>query len=117
MAAAVAQPPAPARPLAGIRRPRPGELPCVAASARAARHMVRRKMLAWGLEPLTGDAELLVSELVANAVRHTGNRTIVVGVDRHAATVRITVEDYCRTLPFLMLSSCLRSPVLSTLGA
>ncbi len=39
---------------------------------RAARHAVRRTLHDWGLGALTEQAELLVSELVTNAVRHAG---------------------------------------------
>jgi len=78
-AAALVQVPAPAGPMPGTQRPRLGEMACTAACAREARRMVRCRMRAWGLERLAGDVELLVSEIVANAVQHTGNRTVMVG--------------------------------------
>ncbi len=45
-------------------------LSCELASVTIGRHFVRDTLLRWDLERLVGDAELGVSELVANAVRH-----------------------------------------------
>ncbi|HEV3380151.1 MAG TPA: ATP-binding protein [Trebonia sp.] len=42
--------------------------------ARAARHFVRDLLICWDLGHLSGDAELIIAELVVNAVRH-GLRT------------------------------------------
>jgi len=42
--------------------------------ARTARQFVRELLTCWGLEHLTDDAELIIAELVVNAVRH-GLRT------------------------------------------
>lgn len=42
--------------------------------ARTARHFVRNLLTCWGLDHLSDDAELIVAELVVNAVRH-GLRT------------------------------------------
>jgi anti-sigma regulatory factor (Ser/Thr protein kinase) len=42
--------------------------------ARTARHFVRELLTCWGLESLADDAELIVDELVVNAVLH-GTRT------------------------------------------
>jgi Histidine kinase-like ATPase domain len=42
--------------------------------ARTARHFVRELLTCWGLSDLAEDAELIVAELVGNAVRH-GMRT------------------------------------------
>jgi anti-sigma regulatory factor (Ser/Thr protein kinase) len=46
------------------------ELPASPASARQARSAVRRALAAWGIDDPSGDAELLASELVANAAEH-----------------------------------------------
>ena len=46
------------------------ELPCDLQSVTVARHFVRDSLLEWGLPQLVDDAQLGVSELVANAVRH-----------------------------------------------
>jgi len=42
--------------------------------ARTARHFVRELLTCWGLESMADDAELIVDELVVNAVMH-GTRT------------------------------------------
>ncbi|MET9956022.1 ATP-binding protein [Streptomyces sp. NPDC006339] len=64
----------------------------------SARHGVACTLRAWGLEHLADTAELLVSELVTNAVTHTGSRTIGVAVTRPVeTTVRIMVLDTDRT--------------------
>jgi anti-sigma regulatory factor (Ser/Thr protein kinase) len=46
------------------------ELPASLTSARKARTAVRRALAAWGINDPSGDAELIVSELVANAAEH-----------------------------------------------
>jgi hypothetical protein len=46
----------------------------VAEEARTARHFVRELLTCWGLGYLADDAELIIAELVGNAVRH-GIRT------------------------------------------
>lgn len=45
-------------------------LPCELRSVTVARHFVRDQLLRWRLERLVDDAELGVTELVANAVKH-----------------------------------------------
>jgi serine/threonine-protein kinase RsbW len=57
-------------------------LPGLEESAEAARKLVRTAMAAWNLEELTDSAILLVSELVANAVKHTNSRVIRVVISR-----------------------------------
>ena len=58
--------------------------------ARTARQFVRELLTCWGLGYLSDDAELIIAELVGNAVRH-GLRTgrPVVPVDREAAVFRL----------------------------
>lgn len=46
------------------------EFPADPAAARTARHMAARQLGEWGLDHLVPDTELIVSELVTNAVRH-----------------------------------------------
>ncbi|MFD0367670.1 ATP-binding protein [Streptomyces sp. NPDC127114] len=59
-----------------------------------ARHGVVLALKTWGLEELTETAELLVSELVTNAVVHTDSRTVGVVVTRTGErAVRIMVLD------------------------
>jgi anti-sigma regulatory factor (Ser/Thr protein kinase) len=60
------------------------ELPAELTSARKARRAVRRALTAWGLDDLCGDAELLASELVANAAEHGDGKPISLALRRHA---------------------------------
>jgi len=50
---------------------------------RQARAAVRRALSAWNLEALTGDAELLTSELVANATEHADGTQIGLTIRQH----------------------------------
>ncbi|MER8029484.1 ATP-binding protein [Streptomyces bauhiniae] len=57
--------------------------------------MVSAALSAWGLDDLTDDSLLIVSELVANAVRHTRRNSIRVVVERLTPhTVRVAVADF-----------------------
>jgi len=53
------------------------------ASARQARSAVRQALTAWGMDHLSGDAELLASELVANAAEHGDGKPISLALRRH----------------------------------
>ncbi|MFJ6541082.1 ATP-binding protein [Streptomyces sp. NPDC091385] len=69
-------------------------------SAATARRLVRLALAAWDLDDLTDDGALIVSELVANAVRHARRKSIRVVVERVAPrTVRVAVADFSRALP------------------
>ncbi|MEU1457615.1 ATP-binding protein [Streptomyces avermitilis] len=71
-------------------------------SAEVARKLVRTALAAWYLEDLTDTAILVVSELVANAVKHTNSRVIRVVVSRPSERfVRIGVVDRAQVLPEL----------------
>jgi anti-sigma regulatory factor (Ser/Thr protein kinase) len=59
------------------------ELTASLTSARRARTAVRKALAAWGVHDLSGDAELLASELVANAAEHTRG-PISLTLSRHA---------------------------------
>ncbi|WP_234348087.1 ATP-binding protein [Streptomyces specialis] len=73
---------------------------CQAESLAEARAFVRVVISAWGLDDLCDDGALLVSELVANAVRHTPSRVLRVTVTRVGGNVvRIAVVDKSRVLP------------------
>lgn len=74
-----------------------GFWPQTAASVRRARHSVRGTLTVWGLSALADDAELVVGELVTNAVRHChvdGGQieTRCIPLPR-AAGVRLEVHD------------------------
>jgi anti-sigma regulatory factor (Ser/Thr protein kinase) len=59
------------------------ELPADLTSARQARSAVRQALAAWGMEDLSGDAELLASELVANSAEHGEGNSISLALRRH----------------------------------
>jgi anti-sigma regulatory factor (Ser/Thr protein kinase) len=59
------------------------QLPADLTSARQARTAVRRALAAWGIDDPDGDAELLASELVANAAEHASG-PIRLALRRHA---------------------------------
>ena len=60
------------------------ELPADLTSARQARSAVRRALTAWRMDHLSADAELLASELVANAAEHGNGQPISLALRRHA---------------------------------
>lgn len=75
-------------------------LPCEDASARRARLLVGATLNAWGLGNLVDTGALIVSELVANAVQHSGCPTMRVSISRGSDDrVRITVSDNSRATP------------------
>jgi anti-sigma regulatory factor (Ser/Thr protein kinase) len=59
------------------------ELPADLTSARQARSAVRKALAAWGMDHLADDAELLASELVANAAEHGDGKPIGLALRRH----------------------------------
>ena len=67
-------------------------LPPRASSASAAREIVTGRCAAWGLESLCDDAALVVTELVANAVRHAGT-DIELRVQQILGGLRLEVRD------------------------
>ena len=79
-------------------------LPSRPESAATARRLTQVVVLRqWGLTArMTEDAVLLVSELVGNAVRHTGARTFGLRMRRRRGWIRIEVRDPSRGLPCLM---------------
>ncbi|WP_078662002.1 MULTISPECIES: ATP-binding protein [Streptomyces] len=79
-------------------------LPSRPESAATARRIVQVVVLReWGLTARTAeDAVLLVSELVGNAVRHTGARAFGLRMRRRRGWIRIEVRDPSRGLPCLM---------------
>lgn len=79
------------------RRAGPWQLPCTPAACRRARTAVRAVLAQWNLGHLTDTAELLVSELVGNALLHAaGPLEITV---EHGRTLRCRVEDGSAQLP------------------
>ncbi|MEU5401711.1 ATP-binding protein [Streptomyces sp. NPDC005963] len=75
-------------------------LPRVPESARSARRLVSSALTAWGLEGAADAAQLVVSELVANAFVHASGPRIRVTVTRQGPTsVRVAVVDESQALP------------------
>jgi anti-sigma regulatory factor (Ser/Thr protein kinase) len=71
-------------------------------SAGTARRLALSVLKVWGLPQLNEVVELLVSELVGNAVRHTGARTFGLRLLRRRGWIRVEVRDPSRSLPCLM---------------
>lgn len=71
-------------------------------SAATARRLTVEVLCSWGLGEMAETGELLVSELVGNAVRHTGARTFGLRIDRRRGWVRVEVRDPSRALPCLV---------------
>lgn len=73
-------------------------------SAATARRLAQVVVLRhWGLSPkMTEDAVLLASELVGNAVRHTGARVFGLRMRRRRGWIRVEVRDPSRGLPCVM---------------
>ncbi|MFE6954923.1 SpoIIE family protein phosphatase [Streptomyces sp. NPDC057696] len=65
------------------------------------RALVRDQLTAWGLGALTAPAELMVGELVTNAVRHARTRSVEVRLVR-SGTLVCEVEDDDQRLPTLL---------------
>ncbi|MGW2488644.1 ATP-binding protein [Streptomyces sp. NPDC001606] len=68
--------------------------PCEPQTAERGRKLVRDALGAWHLDDLTEPAQLIISELVANAARHTPCRSIRLLIERPTARrVHIGVVD------------------------
>ncbi|WP_254885644.1 ATP-binding protein [Streptomyces sp. NA02950] len=75
-------------------------LPCAPESARRARLLARAACDTWQLAELADQAALVISELMGNAVEHSGSRLVRVTVSRpEPCRVRLTVLDKSRTRP------------------
>ncbi|WP_425470084.1 ATP-binding protein [Streptomyces tateyamensis] len=79
-------------------------LPSRGESGPLARKLVLSVLRSWGLTNLVEVVELLTAELVANAVRHTGGRTIGLRMLRRPGWLRIEVRDSSRALPCLIVA-------------
>jgi anti-sigma regulatory factor (Ser/Thr protein kinase) len=70
------------------------ELPATLHSAATARAVIRAILPGWGLRPIVDDAELIVSELVSNAVEHApGSATYELEVVQRGGGIRIYLAD------------------------
>jgi anti-sigma regulatory factor (Ser/Thr protein kinase) len=70
--------------------------------AGTARKLTVAVLRQWNVGSLAEVGELLVSELVGNAVRHTGARTFGLRMGRRRGWVRVEVRDPSRALPCLV---------------
>lgn len=70
-------------------------------SARHVRRIVRAYLTAWGMAPLSEVAELGVTELLANVVKHVPDSVCTMLLRRRDAGVRVEVHDTDPTLPRL----------------
>ena len=78
-------------------------LSAVSGSCARARRLTMSALESWGLGGHGEVAGQLVSELIANAVRHAGGRTFGLRLVRRSGCVRIEVRDPSRALPCLIL--------------
>ncbi|RGD63124.1 ATP-binding protein [Kitasatospora xanthocidica] len=89
-----------------LARPTTVELPYAPQSASVARRLVRDALADWELGHLADDAELVVTELVSNAVKTGCLTAMQVGVapvvNRAGQAVRISVRDGSCVLPVLI---------------
>ncbi|MFD0719263.1 MULTISPECIES: ATP-binding protein [Streptomyces] len=79
-------------------------LPSMPVSAGTARRLAQYVVIRfWGFSPQVAEhTVLLVSELVGNAVRHTGARSFGLRMVRRRGWIRVEVRDPSRGLPCLM---------------
>ncbi|NYE41719.1 anti-sigma regulatory factor (Ser/Thr protein kinase) [Streptomyces fulvorobeus] len=68
-------------------------------SARHLRRILRTYLAGWGLSELADAAELGLTELVANVVRHVPGRRCALLILRTPEGVRVEVSDNCPVLP------------------
>ncbi|MFF9091412.1 ATP-binding protein [Streptomyces sp. NPDC014991] len=81
-------------------------LPRLPESVPVTRRLVRQALADWQLTGLFDVAELVVTELVTNSVRHARSTTIRVTVRRLAAgMVQVAVVDMSRAMPVLLPST------------
>jgi hypothetical protein len=70
-------------------------------SARHVRRIVRAYLTAWGMAPLSEVAELGVTELMANVVKHVPDSVCTMLLRRRESGVRVEVHDNDPALPRL----------------
>ncbi|MFD9909519.1 ATP-binding protein [Streptomyces sp. NPDC059063] len=68
-------------------------------SVRLLRHILRMYLVGWGLHALTDTAELALTELVTNVVRHVPDKRCAVLIIRTSQGIRVEVTDTCPELP------------------
>lgn len=74
-------------------------LPCEGRSAGRARNLVSAALNVWDLPALTEPGTLIVSELLANAVQHSGCRLVRVSITRlEPDLVHVSVSDKSKAM-------------------
>lgn len=69
-------------------------LPAIGPSVAEARRRVRTRLREWGVDDeVVADAEILVSELFTNALRHTSSEGVACGLRVTGRVVRVEVTD------------------------
>lgn len=77
------------------------------AEVRLLRRATAKQLAQWGLPAATDEAELVVTELATNVVRHVGEGTSATLVlERRGERLRVEVHDKSRTMPALRPASC-----------
>ncbi|MET9149241.1 ATP-binding protein [Streptomyces sp. NPDC004042] len=81
-----------------IKRRLPGELPPPADELRVSsiRRVTRERLTSCGLACVADDATLVVSELITNAILHSGGRHVRLTLDLHDDVLNIRVHDGVR---------------------
>lgn len=74
-------------------------LPVQPTSCGRARRLIRKQLCAWGMEYASDEAELLVSELVANVLRHTCCDDLTLRLSTVNGLLRCEVEDRSGGIP------------------
>ena len=75
------------------------DLPNEPATVPTARHLVARQLNEWGLEPLVTPAELIVSELITNAIRHGDGPNRLRLIKHRVLTCEVSDTDTGRPRP------------------
>jgi len=78
-----------------------GNYTCTPQSAHEARHDVQMILSTWQMEQIAMDAQQVVAELMANAVSHCDQKSVLMELVRTQAGVRIIVEDSCVRKPMI----------------
>ncbi|MFD9562061.1 ATP-binding protein [Streptomyces sp. NPDC059994] len=68
-------------------------------SARHLRRILRQYLANWSMTELVDDAELALTELMANVVRHVPGRTCRLVIFQRAGGLRVELTDDCPKLP------------------
>ena len=82
-----------------VQRKRRISLTAAPAAAAAARSYVRAAIGAWDVPVDVSVTELLVSELVTNAIRHEEGETVTLVITSAGDQVRVEVHDTSRSVP------------------